>query len=174
MWRYWAFFLPAIIHYGVFFGISKKSGGLEFVWANLFFIFVCIPFLDYLGSRRILKFEDADARHPLNETVVVLLSLPLQVFSIFFFAWYLANHTMNAVELVACVINAGILSALYAQNPAHELIHHGSRFERFFGICLFSTSCYTGAKLAHIHSHHLLVATPQDPTSARYGQSLYA
>lgn len=172
MSRYFAFFLPAIVLYTTFLFWSKNAGDLIFVYATLAFIFVVIPLLDLFAVRTRL-FTSAKDSAPLSELVIVLLSLPLQLLNIFFFAWYLTNHDLLAYQVVLLVLTAGIFSALYAQNPAHELIHHGSRFERVIGLSLFSTSCYTGAKLAHVHSHHLLVATDQDPTSARFNQSLY-
>lgn len=172
MSRYFAFFLPAIVLYTTFLFWSKNTGDLIFVYATLGFIFVVIPLLDLFAARmQIFKSEEGSA--PLSELVIVLLSLPLQLTNIFFFAWYLTNHDLVLYQIILLVLTAGIFSALYAQNPAHELIHHGSRFERIVGLSLFSTSCYTGAKLAHVHSHHLLVATDQDPTSARFNQSLY-
>ena len=172
MSRYFAFFLPAIVLYTIFFLWSRHTGDLGFVYATLGFIFVLIPLLDLVASRWSRVRRESEGQ-TISELLIVLLSLPLQVFNIFFFAWYLATHDLAAFEIVLLVLTAGILSALYAQNPAHELIHHGTRFERIVGLCLFSTSCYTGAKLAHVHSHHMLVATKQDPTSAKYNQSLY-
>lgn len=172
MSRYFAFFLPAIVLYATFLFWSKNTSDLIFVYATLGFIFVVIPLLDLFAARmQIFKSEEGSA--PLSELLIVLLSLPLQLTNIFFFAWYLTNHDLVLYQIISLILTAGIFSALYAQNPAHELIHHGSRFERVIGLSLFSTSCYTGAKLAHVHSHHLLVATNQDPTSARLNQSLY-
>lgn len=173
MSRYFAFFLPAIVLYVIFFAWSQHLGDLYFIYGALGFIFILIPILDLLAVRlQISRIKQIRAN--LSELLIVLLSLPLQLVNIFFFAWYLTQHDLTAFQAVLVILTGGIFSALYAQNPAHELIHHGSRFERIIGLCLFSTSCYTGAKLAHVHSHHLLVATDQDPTSARINQSLYS
>lgn len=174
---YIVFFLPALILYGTWFLYSRAHGGLAFAYAAIGFIFVAIPLAD-LAASRLRRGAGAQATpaltRPASETAIVVLSLPLQIVNIFFFAWYLATRDPTLWESAVLVLIAGILSALYAQNPAHELIHHGSRFERVVGTMLFSTSIYSGAKLAHVHSHHLLVATERDPTSAKYGQSLYA
>lgn len=173
MSRYFAFFLPAIVLYLGFFTWSLHANDLYFIYATLGFIFLLIPLLDVLAVHWKMG-QGMPTSYPLNELLIVLCSLPLQVINIFFFAWYLTNHDLSSMETGLVIITGGIFSALYAQNPAHELIHHGSRFERFIGLSLFSTSCYTGAKLAHVHSHHLLVATKHDPTSARLNQSLYS
>jgi alkane 1-monooxygenase len=170
---YLVFFLPALVNYGTYFLWSRVHADLAFVYAAIIFIFGVIPLGDLVASRM----RRAGARavpRPASETGIVLMSLPLQVCNIFFFAWYISAHPLTAPQAAALLLVAGILSALYAQNPAHELIHHRSRFERAAGIILFSTSIYSGAKLSHVHSHHLLVATRRDPTTAKYGQSLYA
>lgn len=171
---YIVFFLPALVLYATYYLWSRTHGGLAFAYATIAFIFVVIPLADMLAARLRGSRHDPSPDRPASETAIVVLSLPLQIFNIFFFAWYIATHDLSLLEAGTVLFIAGILSALYAQNPAHELIHHGSRVERVIGTMLFSTSIYSGAKLAHVHSHHLLVATPRDPTSAKYGQSLYA
>ncbi|WP_432719538.1 metal-dependent hydrolase [Jeongeupia wiesaeckerbachi] len=150
------------------------GGGLGFAYAAIVFIFGVIPLADWLASRGASERTGAIAVRPVSEMIIVALSLPLQIGNIFFFAWYLTTHDLHGYEAAALLFIAGIFSALYAQNPAHEMIHHRQRLERVIGILLFSTSLYSGAKLAHVHSHHLLVATDRDPTSAKYGQSLYS
>ena len=173
MSRYIAFFLPAIVHYLTYFALPHSGGRIDFAYATLFFIFVMIPVLDLLPNLAGRESDRPILHKVLAEKIIPILSLPLQLWNIFFFAWYVQNTPLNVSNFLLTLLTAGILSALYGQNPAHELIHHRTVFERVVGIALFSTSFYTGAKLAHLHSHHVLVATPQDPTSARYGKSLY-
>lgn len=169
---YFAFFLPALLHYGSFLALRADGPGRACVVATAAtagFIFIGIPLLDALASGVVRH-----RPHPRQERAIVLLSLPVQVLNVFFFAWAVTTLPLGPVETAAGVVLAGILFALYGQNPAHELIHRDTRLERWTGLLLFSTSLYTGARLAHVHSHHRLVATPMDPTSARRGQSLYA
>ncbi|GAA5213469.1 hypothetical protein GCM10025776_02180 [Corallincola platygyrae] len=56
---------------------------------------------------------------------------------------------------------------------AHELIHKRSQFEQLSGGLLLSLTCYASFKIEHIYWHHAHVATPVDPTTAKYNQSLY-
>ena len=169
---YIVFFLPALVAYGTWFLWSREHGGVAFAYAAAAFIFVAIPLADLVAAKWRRRAPSSGPQ--VSEKLVVLLSLPLQVCNIFFFAWFISSFELAWHEAAAVLFIGGIMSALYAQNPAHELIHHGTRFERVIGTMLFSTSIYSGAKLAHVHSHHLLVATGADPTSAKYGQSLYA
>lgn len=173
MSKYLAFFLPAIINYSVFYLWSDNAGDIAFIYATTAFIFIVIPLIDLILSRNSFGFINTLSQKKISEAIIVLLSLPLQIWNIYFFAWYIGTHDLAAYQIAMTLLVAGILSALYAQNPAHELIHHRTIFERTIGAILFSTCIYSGAKLAHIHSHHLLVATNSDPTSAKYNQSLY-
>lgn len=172
MTPYIVFFLPALVTYGTWALWSREHGGVAFAYAAAAFIFVAIPLADLVTSRWRRRAPSAGPQA--SEKLIVLMSLPLQVCNIFFFASFMSSHQLEWHEAASLLFIAGIMSALYAQNPAHELIHHGTGFERVIGTMLFSTSIYSGAKLAHVHSHHLLVATSADPTSAKYGQSLYA
>ncbi|TKC87788.1 alkane 1-monooxygenase [Trinickia terrae] len=173
MSRYIAFFLPALVNYAVFWWLPHAGGRIDFAYATLLFIFVAIPLLDLLPNPMIGEDKRPSWHRAVAEKVIPVLSLPVQFGNVFFFAWYIHGNALGVLDTLIVLLTAGILSALYGQNPAHELIHHRTRFERVVGIALFSTSFYTGAKLAHLHSHHVLVATPQDPTSAGYGKTLY-
>ena len=174
MSKYTAFFLPAIVNYLAYFLWSHGKGNITFAYATLAFIFIAIPLIDLVAIKRRSGTTAQSATRSFADTAIPVLSLPVQIFNIFFFAWFIGSHDLPIHEIAITVLTAGILSALYAQNPAHELIHHGTRFERAVGIMLFSTSIYSGAKLAHLYSHHVLAATDDDPTSANYGKSLYA
>ena len=78
MFRYYAFFLPAIVLYSSYFIWSRDHGDLAFVYATLSFIFVGIPLLDVVISRWFQN-KEHDIGHPLNELLIVLFSLPLQI-----------------------------------------------------------------------------------------------
>jgi alkane 1-monooxygenase len=57
---------------------------------------------------------------------------------------------------------------------AHEMIHQRNRWERRAGELLLISVGYGHFATEHVHGHHLTVATPRDPVSARKGQSFYA
>lgn len=57
---------------------------------------------------------------------------------------------------------------------AHELIHRKGRLSRWSGMWLLAAVGDTQFVIAHLHQHHKHVGTPDDPATARRGESLYA
>ncbi len=55
----------------------------------------------------------------------------------------------------------------------HELIHKDSALEQAAGGILLAAVCYAGFKVEHVRGHHVHVSTPEDASSARFGQSVY-
>jgi alkane 1-monooxygenase len=60
-----------------------------------------------------------------------------------------------------------------AINLAHELGHQSSRAERLLAKLALAPSAYGHFFVEHNRGHHVRVATPEDPASARYGESFY-
>jgi alkane 1-monooxygenase len=57
---------------------------------------------------------------------------------------------------------------------AHELVHQRNRWERLAGELLLVSVGYGHFATEHVHGHHVTVATPNDPVTARKGQDLYS
>jgi len=57
---------------------------------------------------------------------------------------------------------------------AHELIHRRSRALRLLGRALLCTVLYDHFYVEHLRGHHVRVATPDDPATARFGESYHA
>ncbi len=56
---------------------------------------------------------------------------------------------------------------------SHELIHKSSSFEKVLGHSLMLNVNYMHWSNEHLNGHHTHVSTPEDPASARKGQTLY-
>lgn len=57
---------------------------------------------------------------------------------------------------------------------AHELGHKKSWLERFYSKALLMTVSYMHFYIEHNRGHHVLVATPDDPATARKNENFYA
>ena len=55
----------------------------------------------------------------------------------------------------------------------HELIHRSSRFNRFLGFALAVMVADPARRLAHLRGHHALLGLPEDPDTARRGETIY-
>ena len=81
-----------------------------------------------------------------------------------FFDW----HTPVAVLLVG--VNSGYSGIVVA----HELIHRREAHWRFLGRVLMGLVLYEHFSTEHVRGHHVRVGTPEDPATARYGESFVA
>src|SRR5690606_38318894 len=61
----------------------------------------------------------------------------------------------------------------YGINVAHELGHRRDRREQALAKALLLTSLYMHFFVEHNRGHHRRVATPEDPASARRGETVY-
>ena len=61
-----------------------------------------------------------------------------------------------------------------AINTAHELGHKRASLERWLSRVALAQSGYGHFFIEHNRGHHVRVATPEDPASARLGEGFYA
>ena len=67
----------------------------------------------------------------------------------------------------------GLLCGTFGINVGHELGHRVNKFEQTLAKALLLTSLYMHFFTEHNKGHHKKVATPEDPSSARYGEMIY-
>jgi alkane 1-monooxygenase len=58
-------------------------------------------------------------------------------------------------------------------NAGHELGHKKGNLERWLARFALAPACYGHFVVEHVRGHHRDVATPEDPASARFGESYY-
>ncbi|TXH77574.1 MAG: alkane 1-monooxygenase, partial [Lysobacteraceae bacterium] len=145
-------------------------------WFPLFFLFVLLPALDYaLGH---------DPRNAPDDSVgaldadpwfraMTLAALPAQAAVLAWSGGHFAEAGFGALGIIGWLLSQGIVGGVLAINVAHELIHKDDPIERAAGGLLLTSVGYHGFKIEHVRGHHVHVSTPEDASSARYGQSLW-
>ncbi len=71
-------------------------------------------------------------------------------------------------------VSVGFITGGFGITIAHELGHRPGRCDRFVSQLLLVTVCYGHFHVEHNRGHHARVGTPNDPASARLGESFYA
>jgi alkane 1-monooxygenase len=68
----------------------------------------------------------------------------------------------------------GFLCGVFGINVAHELGHRINKTEQIMAKLLLLTSQYIHFFIEHNKGHHKNVATPEDPSSARYNETVFS
>jgi alkane 1-monooxygenase len=92
---------------------------------------------------------------------IVNVALLVQLFSV---------QSLLSLDFLLAVGIVGASSG-YQIITAHELIHRSERFEQQLGRLLLCTVLYEHFYTEHIRGHHVRVGTPDDPATARFGES---
>lgn len=88
--------------------------------------------------------------------------------------WTVASESMARWELWALAVSVGIYTGYVGIVVAHDLMHRAGRAHRLLAWLLMTIVLYPHFCVEHIFGHHPRVATPEDPATARRGESFYA
>ncbi|MDG3009528.1 alkane 1-monooxygenase [Rhodococcus sp. D2-41] len=98
--------------------------------------------------------------------------LPLQYAGLVFACFLWVHAPMGIPERLALASTVGVVGGI-GINAAHELGHKRTKLERRLSKIALAQTFYGHFYVEHNHGHHLRVATPEDPASARYGESYW-
>jgi alkane 1-monooxygenase len=99
--------------------------------------------------------------------------IPLQYAGLVFACWMWSSGRLSTVEDIGLALTVAMVSGI-AINTAHELGHKRDSLERWLSRVALAQSGYGHFFIEHNRGHHVRVATPEDPASARLGESFYA
>ncbi|MHC0053221.1 alkane 1-monooxygenase [Actibacterium sp. D379-3] len=80
---------------------------------------------------------------------------------------------LGVAERIAAFFAFGLFFGQVSNSNAHELIHRTRRTLFVLGKWVYISLLFGHHTSAHRHVHHRFVATPEDPNSARPGESFY-
>jgi alkane 1-monooxygenase len=110
--------------------------------------------------------------------ILYLLAL-LQVLNVFALGRMVSHLSWGTVpDVLASLVDLLSIRLMVSANfvcagicPAHELIHRRSRWQRRLGRLLLASVCYDHFAVAHRRAHHARLGSPEDPSTARTGES---
>ena len=105
---------------------------------------------------------------PFDALVYLLAALQLAV--VFGIARLFALQDVFSVDMVVLVTAVGGSSG-FAIITAHELIHRRKPWERLLGRLVLCTVLQEHFFTEHLRGHHVRVGRPDDPATARFGES---
>lgn len=165
-----AFIIPALVVAG-----SYAGGWWNF--SAVCFVFILIPFVDYLVGQDTAN-VDGDEKINAGEAFYYRFVTYVWVYVQFcFIVWGIFRIASGALtspdEWIGFTIGCALVTGGVGITVAHELGHKKSRLEQFYSKALLMTVCYMHFFIEHNRGHHVFVATPEDPATARKGQNFY-
>jgi alkane 1-monooxygenase len=101
------------------------------------------------------------------------LYIPVQYAGLVFACWLWSSGDLSVFESLGLAVTMGVVGGI-AINTAHELGHKRTDLERWLSRIALAQTGYGHFFIEHNRGHHVRVATPEDPASARLGESFWA
>ncbi|MFI9411028.1 alkane 1-monooxygenase [Nocardia gamkensis] len=151
------------------------TGSAVFWWIGPIIVLIVIPVLDWAVG--------VDGSNPRDEDYELLsndryyrwctyLMLPVQLIGLVIASYMWAGDELSTVDKFGLATTLGFVSGI-GINAAHELGHRVEHMERWLAKIALAQSGYGHFFVEHNRGHHVRVATPEDPASARLGESLW-
>jgi len=156
-----------------FIGISL--GGF-YNYLAVVFTFIFIPILETIVKKSDEEYTEEEKKIRLLDPffdLLLYLNIPI-VFGIFFFSLDKLAFTSSVSDIIGIILSASIVMATNGINVGHELGHRKSIIARTCSKLLYLPCQYMHFYIEHNFGHHINVATPEDPATARYKQTLYS
>jgi len=157
-------------------GLVEWTGWGAFWFYGPFLVFVIFPLLDFIVGM--------DAENPPDSVIKWLeqdryyrwctyVFIPAQYAGLVFACWLWADGGLSTVDSIGLALTMSMVSGI-AINTAHELGHKRASLEKWLSKVALAQSGYGHFFIEHNRGHHVRVATPEDPASARLGESFWA
>lgn len=166
--------LPFVIYIGAF--RSFLVTGWE-VWLPLIYAWFFIPVLELVLKplpANLGEEEELFEKDKKIYDVFLYLVVILQYGALIMFLFSMRDPNLAWYDIIGRVWVMGQLCGVFGINVGHELGHRANNFEQTLAKSLLLTSLYMHFFIEHNKGHHKRVATPEDPSSARYNEPVYA
>lgn len=166
-----AFILPALVMVGFY------AGGL-WNFLALVFVFGIITVIDHITGIDKENIEETEAKIMGEEFYYRLITYIWTFVQVAFVAWgtyaVTTGRLTTTIEWVGFVIGFSLVTGGIGITVAHELGHKKSKLEQFYSKLILMTVYYMHFFIEHNRGHHVQVATPDDPATARKDENFYA
>nr|UYP39512.1 alkane-1 monooxygenase [Pseudomonas oleovorans] len=176
---YWIWLIPVL---GIPLSYHWSLGSTHadaWAWLVITVVFGVIPLLDFVVGRDPANPDERDQVPALEAQgyyrLLSLATVPLLLAMLVWSAWIFVSYAgWSWVGQLGWVLSVGTVMGAIGITVSHELIHKDAALEQNAGGLLLAAVCYAGFKVEHVRGHHVHVSTPEDASSSRFGQSLYA
>lgn len=165
-----AFSIPIVAFIGLYF-----KGSVVFL--TPIYAFGMIPILELIFPVDTTNLSNEQVDSKLKRRVfdwLLYFNLPIVYGLVLYGLFVTTSASIETYELIGIILSVGIVLGVNGINVGHELGHRQRTNERFLGKALLLPAMYMHFYIEHNHGHHLHAATPEDPATARFNQSVYS
>ena len=144
-------------------------------WLPFVFLYGVLPLLDpLLGEDGREVSDDVLAQRERDPfyRAILLAWLPLHLGCLLLGAWAFVHPGLPWFDALGLILSVGLVTG-GGINVAHELGHKRGAVARWSARLALAPACYGHFLVEHNRGHHVRVATPEDPASARLGESFW-
>nr|WP_059391487.1 alkane 1-monooxygenase [Pseudomonas toyotomiensis] len=176
---YWIWLIPVLGIPLSYYWSQGSAHADAWPWLVISVVFGVIPLLDFIVGRDPANPDERDEVPALEAQgyyrLLSLATVPLLLAMLVWSGWIFASYEgWSWVGQLGWVLSVGTVMGAIGITVSHELIHKVPSLEQNAGGLLLAAVCYAGFKVEHVRGHHVHVSTPEDASSSRFGQSLYA
>jgi alkane 1-monooxygenase len=164
---------PLIIY--ILAAISFTGAGW-FTWIPILYAWVLMPTLEIFlkpDEKNLGAAEEELAKKDWLYDYMLYIIVALQFAALFLYLSSMKTPDLLWWEVGGRTWSMGLLCGTFGINVAHELGHRSGKFDHILAKALLLTSLYMHFYIEHNKGHHKNVATPNDPSSARYNEPVY-
>jgi alkane 1-monooxygenase len=142
----------------------------------VFYAFIAIPICDSIMGREVENpsgLETADAADSAQYHRILHAYVVVHLAVLGLVCHLVSTHaSVSLMALMGVATSAGVANGI-GFTVAHELLHSPRRLDRLLSAALLVPTAYLFWTQSHLQ-HHVKVGTPEDPSTARFGESLWA
>jgi alkane 1-monooxygenase len=145
-------------------------------FSTIIVAFVIIPLLEQVFTGTTKNMSEEEQARKSNSPLfdwLLYLNMPILFLLIYRYLEVITSVQLDWWEIIGLTLSVGIIVGTLGINVAHELGHRVKKHETLLAKLMLTTALYTHFIIEHNRGHHKWVATTEDPSTARKGESLY-
>lgn len=144
-------------------------------WAGAFYVYVLVPLIDILigkDRQNVVKEEFDKLLSDSYFDFLVFSHIYIQYAMLAWVSYVFVFDDLTTTQAVRLVISQGIYAGTII-NVSHELGHRNTFWSKLHARFGLVSVAYHHFIVEHNKGHHVHVATPKDPATSKFGQTLY-
>jgi alkane 1-monooxygenase len=166
-----AFILPTLVVSGYYLGGYWN-------YLTLIFSFILIPLIDQAIGLDTSNVDESEEKKLSEEKYYRFVTYTWTYVQVALVIWGIyaiqEGRLQSLAEWVGFTLGFALVTGGIGITVAHELGHKKSALERFYSKLLLMSVCYMHFYIEHNRGHHVWVATPEDPATAKKNETFYA